>query len=184
MLTTSLVGNTLVLWTVIAHKRSAFLNLDSQPNFICYCCVTQLKPYILYTSWVPLYSVVFEMSGISNTRPNFHVFQYIQTNKPFADPVLLNTKQCQLLLIKYQPVSTYTDPVPSSATYTSSSGKAQLSQLNNFSFYDSSDESRTVYLVEFQLLVTTQILIFKLSDILSNFEMSNWSRCSRPVTYN
>ena len=65
----------------------------------------------------------------------------------FVDPVTPNTEQYQLILTKYQPVSSYTDPVPSSTIYNSSSRKAQFSQLNNFSFYDSFDESRTVYLV-------------------------------------
>ena len=87
------------------------------------------------------------MSGIGNTRPNLHFFQYIQAYKPFADPVPPNTKQYQLILTKYQPVLSYTDPVPSSTNYNSSSRKAQFNQLNNFSFYDSVDESRTVYLV-------------------------------------
>ena len=47
--------------------------------------------------------------------------------------------------------SYYTDPVPPSTTYkyNSSFHGAQFSQLNNFSFYDSFDESRTVYLVKF-----------------------------------
>ena len=85
--------------------------------------------------------------GIGNTWPNLYFFQYIKAYKPFADPVPPNTKQYQLILTKYQPVSSYTDPVPSSTTYNSSSRKAQFSQLNNFSFYDSFDESRTVYLV-------------------------------------
>ena len=83
------------------------------------------------------------MWGIGNTRPKLHFFQYIQ---PFAEPVPPNTKQYQLKLTKYQPVLSYTDPVPSSTTYNSSSRKAQFSQLNNLS-YDSYDESRTVYLV-------------------------------------
>ena len=87
------------------------------------------------------------MWGISNTRPNLHFSRYIQTYKPFANPVPPNTKQYQLILTTYQPVSSYTDPVPSSTTYNSSSRKAQFSQLNNFSFYDSFDESHTVYLV-------------------------------------
>ena len=87
------------------------------------------------------------VSGIGNTRPNLHFFQYIQAYKPFADPVLPNTKHYQLMLTKYQPVSSYTDPVPSSTTYNWSSRKAQFSQLKIFSFYDSFDESRTVYLV-------------------------------------
>ena len=88
---------------------------------------------ILYTSWVALYSVVCQcvsVSGIGNTRPNLHFFQYIQAYKPFADHVPPNIKQYQLILTKYQPVSSFTDPVPSSTTY-------------NSSF----DESRTVYLV-------------------------------------
>ena len=109
--------------------------------------VTQLKFYT-ETSWVALYSVVCVcVSGIGDTRPNLHFFQYIQANKPFSDPLPPNTKQNQLILTKYQPVSSYTDPVPSNTTYNSSSRKAQFSQLNNFSFYDSFDESRTVYLV-------------------------------------
>ena len=87
------------------------------------------------------------MSGIGDTRPNLHFFQYIHAYGPFADYVPPNTKQYQLILTKYQPVSLYTDPVPSSTTYNSSSRKAQFSQLNNPSFYDSFDESRTVYLV-------------------------------------
>ena len=76
--------------------------------------------FILETSWVALYSDVC-VSGIGNTRPNLHFFQYIQAYKPFADPVPPNTNQYQLILTKYQPVSSYTDPVPSSTTYNSSS---------------------------------------------------------------
>ena len=102
--------------------------------------------FILERSWVALYSDVC-VWGIGVTWPNLHFFQYIQAYKPFADHVPPNIKQYQLILTKYQPVSSYTDPVPSSTTYNSSSCKAQLSQLNNFSFYDSFDESRTVYLV-------------------------------------
>ena len=70
------------------------------------------------------------MSGIDVTRPNIHFFQYIQAYKPYADPVLHNTEQYQFIL--------------TGITYNSSSRKAQL---KNFSFYDSLDESRTVYLV-------------------------------------
>ena len=66
------------------------------------------------------------MSGIGNTRPNLHFFQYIQAYKPFADHVPRNTKQYQLILTKYQPVSSYTDPVPSSTTYNSSSCKGTV----------------------------------------------------------
>ena len=102
--------------------------------------------FILERSWVALYSDVC-VWGIGVTWPNLHFFQYIQAYKPFADHVPPNIKQYQLILTKYQPVSSYTDPVPSSTTYNSSSRKAQFSQLNNLSFYDSFDESRTVYLV-------------------------------------
>ena len=42
----------------------------------------------------------------------------------------------------------YTGPVP---LHNASSREAQLSQLDNFSFYDSFGESRTVYLVYFYL---------------------------------
>ena len=87
------------------------------------------------------------MSGIGNTRPNLHSVQYIQAYKPFSHPLPPNIKQYQLILTKYQPVSSYTDPVLSSTTYNLSSRKAQFSQLNNLSFYDSFDESRIVYLV-------------------------------------
>ena len=61
------------------------------------------------------------MSGTGVTRPNLHFFQYIQAYKPFADLVPPNIKQYQLILTKYQPLSSYTDPVPSSVTCNSSS---------------------------------------------------------------
>ena len=102
---------------------------------------------ILEASWVALYSVVCLSVSEASVTPDQYFFQYIQAYKPFADPVPPNTKQYQLILTKYQPVSSYTYPVPSITTYNSSSRKAQFSQLNNFSFYDSFDESRTVYLV-------------------------------------
>ena len=52
------------------------------------------------------------------------------------------------LLTKYHPVSAYTDYWPSTIKYpyNSSSRKAQFSQLDNFSFYNSFDESGTVNL--------------------------------------
>ena len=119
----------------------------SELGSICNC-VTQLKLYTADKLSSPIFCCLsLSVSGIGNTRPNLYFFQYIQAYKPFADPVPPNTKQYQLILTKYQPVSSYTDPVPSSTTYNSSSRKAQFSQLNNFSFYDSFDESRTVYLV-------------------------------------
>ena len=120
-----------------------FLILSPFPH-----CVTQLKLYTGYKLSSPIFCCLWVIvSGIGNTRPNLHFFQYIQAYKPFADHVPPNIKQYQLILTKYQPVSSYTDPVPSSTTYNSSSRKAQFSQLNNLSFYDSFDESRTVYLV-------------------------------------
>ena len=74
------------------------------------------------------YSAVCQASVSPDQISTF--FQYIQAYKPFADHVPPNIKQYQLILTKYQPVSSYTDPVPSSTTY-------------NSSF----DESRTVYMV-------------------------------------
>ena len=76
--------------------------------------------FILETSWVALYSDVC-VWGIDNTWPNHYFFQYIKAHKPFADPVPPKTKQFQLIPTKYQPVSSYTDPVPSSSTFNSSS---------------------------------------------------------------
>ena len=83
----------------------------------------------------------------SVTPDKISTFSIIQEYKSFADHAPPNTKQYQLILTKYQPVSSYTDPVPSSITYNSSFRKAQFRQLNNFPIYDSFDESRTVYLV-------------------------------------
>ena len=112
---------------------------------------------------------------------------HIQAYKPFADPVPPNTKQCQLKLTKYQPVLSYTDPVPSSITYNSSSRKAQFSQLNSFSFYDSFDESRTVYLVLFLEAIFTAPLLVRggfwlLTTLLASIEQANrFSRLVRIV---
>ena len=106
---------------------------------------------------------------LCSLRPNYRIDQNYQVGKAFAfQSVAMNlgtlcwpvgfllfvclfflpyTKQNQRKLAKYQPVSSDTDSVPSSTTYNSSFRKAQSSQLINFSFYDSFDESRTVYLV-------------------------------------
>ena len=70
-----------------------------------------------------------------------HISRSQEQRNMACDVLPPNIKQYQLILTKYQPVSSYTDPVPSSTAYNSSSRKAQ------FSFYDSFDESRTVYLV-------------------------------------
>ena len=47
--------------------------------------------------------------------------------------------------------SFYTNQVPPSTSYNSSFRRAQFSQLNNFTFYNSFDESRTVYLSSFHM---------------------------------
>ena len=106
--------------------------------------------FILSTSWVALYSVVClwvrfqasmspdQISTFSNiyrhTSPRLTLYHVIPSSASFY----------WLSTTKYQTVLPYTDPVPAGTTYNSSFRKAQL---NNFSFYDSFDESRTVYLV-------------------------------------
>ena len=108
-------------------------------------CVTQLMLYTGDKLSSPIFCCLCVRHRCHPTKSPFS--QYIQAKKPFADPEPPNTKQYQLILTKYQRISSYTDPEPSSTTYNSSSRKAQFSQLNNFSFYHSFDESRTVYLV-------------------------------------
>ena len=88
--------------------------------------------------------------GIGNTRPNLHFFPIYTGIQALCDPVPPNAKQYQLILTKCQPVLSYSDPVTSSTTYNSSSRKAHFCQQYNLSFYDSIDESRTVYLVQFR----------------------------------
>ena len=127
--------------------RNNFWTLLAVPRPITHNCVTQL---MLYTG-DKLSSTIFWCLSVceASVSPDqiSTFFQYIQAYKPFADHVPPNSKQYQLILTKYQPASSYTDPVPSSTTYNSSYRKAQFSQLNNLSFYDSFDESRRVYLV-------------------------------------
>ena len=87
------------------------------------------------------------VSGIGVTRPNLHFFQYLQAYKPYADPVPQNTEQYQFILIQYHQVPAIIAlycQVYADTTYNSSRCKTKL---NNFSFHDSFDESRTVYLV-------------------------------------
>ena len=68
-------------------------------------CVTQLKLYTGYKLSSSIFCCLWvSMSGIGNTRPNLHFFQYIQAYKPYADPVPCNTKQCQFLLTQYHQV--------------------------------------------------------------------------------
>ena len=74
------------------------------------------------------------ITGIQITSPILTLYHVIPRSASFYWPSTT----------KYQTVSPYTDPVPAGTTYNSSFRKAQL---NNFSFYDSFDESRTVYLV-------------------------------------
>ena len=52
-------------------------------------CVTQLKLLTLdkLSSTIFCCLSVSRMSGIGNTRPNLHFFQYIQAQKPFTDSV-------------------------------------------------------------------------------------------------
>ena len=101
-------------------------------------------------------------------------------------------------MTKYQPVSSYTDPVPSSTTYNSSSRKAQLSRLNYFSFYGSFDDSRLglvafvivfifvfvkafafvfvfVFLFVFQLLCTPALFPSDLLAADSRFDRASYS---------
>ena len=91
--------------------------------------------FIQETCWVALYSVVC-LSGIGDTWPNIDFFQYIRHTSPLLTLYHLISSSTNFILTKYQPVLSYTDPIPSSTTYNSSSRKAQFSQLNNFSFYD------------------------------------------------
>ena len=65
--------------------------------------------FILYTSWVALYSVVCEWvseSGIGVTRPNLHFFQYIQAYKPYTDPIPPITNQYQHKMTHYHQLPT------------------------------------------------------------------------------
>ena len=110
-------------------------------------CVTQLKLYTGYKLSSTIFCCLWvceasvspdQISTFSNiyrhTSPMLTLYHVIPSSASFYWPSTT----------KYQTVSPYTDPVPAGTTYNSSFRKAQL---NNFSFYDSFDESRTVYLV-------------------------------------
>ena len=110
-------------------------------------CVTQLKLYTGYKLSSPIFCCLWvcqasvtpdQISTFSNiyrhTSPMLTLYHVIPSSASFYWPSTT----------KYQTVSPYTDPVPAGTTYNSSFRKAQL---NNFSFYDSFDESRTVYFV-------------------------------------
>ena len=122
--------------------KSFYISLFVLEAIVKMDCVTQLTLYTGDKLISPIFCCLSVRHRCQPTKSP--IFQYIQAYKPFADHVPPNTKQYQLILTKYQPVSSYTDPVPSSTTYNSSSCKAQFSQQNNFSFYDSFDTSRTV----------------------------------------
>ena len=109
--------------------------------------IAQLKLYTGYKListifcclWVCEASVTSDqISTFSNiyrhTSPMLNLYHVIPSSASFYWPSTT----------KYQTISPYTDPVPAGSTYNSSFREAQL---NNFSFYDSFDESRTVYLV-------------------------------------
>ena len=67
-------------------------------------CVTQLMLYTGDKLSSTIFCLWVSVSGIGNTRPNLHFFQYIQAYKPFADHVPPNIKQYQLILTQYHQV--------------------------------------------------------------------------------
>ena len=86
------------------------INEEASNNLIF--LLTQLKLYTVDKLSSPIFCCLsVSVSGISNTRPNLYFFQYIKAFKPFADPVPPKTKQFQLILTKYQPVSSYTSTI-------------------------------------------------------------------------
>ena len=105
--------------------------------------------FILDTSWVALYSVVCEWVCQASVSPDqistfSNIYRHTSPMLTLYHVIPSSASFYWLSTTKYQTVSPYTDPVPAGTTYNSSFRKAQL---NNFSFYDSFDESRTVYLV-------------------------------------
>ena len=86
-------------------------------------CVTQLK---LYTGDKLSSPIFWCLSVCQSVRHRCHPtkslpFPIYKGIQALADPVPPKTNQFQLILTKYQPVSSYTDPVPSSTTFNSSS---------------------------------------------------------------
>ena len=102
-------------------------------------CVTQLKLFTLYKLSSSIFCYLWVSECVRHrqhpTADQISTFSNIYRH---TSPLLtlyhliVNTKQYQLILTKYQPVSSYTDPVQSSTTYKSSSRKAQFSQQNNY----------------------------------------------------
>ena len=111
-----------------------------------YHCVTQLKLYTLYK----LSSSIFCCLSVRH--------QCHPINSPLFPIYTGKQDLCWPCTTQYQTVPTYTDQVPARIVIYLPSTiryhlfiihhlKAQFSQLNNFSFYNSFDKSRTVHLV-------------------------------------
>ena len=104
----------------LLHRFPANRKLCQQnigDNNFCHC-VTQLKLWTLDKLSSTIFCCLWvSLWGIGVTQPNLHFFYYIQAQKPFTVLIPVPTYTGP----KYQPVSSYTDPVPSSTTYNSSS---------------------------------------------------------------
>ena len=145
------------LWSLVTAHCIEILDKDFSPqviqkvlSIVCEIlkhCVTQLMLYTGEKLSSPIFCCLSvcqasvspdQISTFSNiyrhTSPMLTLYHVIPSSASFYWPSTT----------KYQTVSPYTDPVPAGTTYNSPFRRAQL---NNFSFYDSFDESRTVYLV-------------------------------------
>ena len=123
-----------MLWSCPRQNLCTVYSHLTRMTVLCFYYVTQLMLYTgdkLSSSIFPLWVSV---SGIGNTRPNLHFFQYIQACKHFTDPIQLNTKQYRIIMTQYhhvptsnaqywpsstnyQPVPPHTDPVPPSTSH-------------------------------------------------------------------
>ena len=102
---------TQIFWIVFNFSRT-------MSNFVSHC-VTQLKLYTSDKLSSTIFCCLWVRHRLDLTKsPRFPIYTGIQT---FADPVPPKTKQFQLILTENQPVLSYTDPVPSSTTFNSSS---------------------------------------------------------------
>ena len=136
-------------------------------------CVTQLK---LYTGDKLSSTIFCCLWGIGNTQPNLHFFQYIQAYKHFADLVPPNIKQYQLILTKYQPLSSYTDPVQLSTTRNSSSWRHSSANWI-ISFFTTHLMSHAQYTwSSFELYVPKNLMVHSWTEIWTNC----WKIC---ITY-
>ena len=109
--------------------------------------VTQLKLYTLYKLRSSIFCCLSVCQG--SVSPDqissfSNIFRHISPMLTLYHIISNSTSLYWPSTNKYQPVSPYTDTVPAGITYNLSSRRAQL---NNFSFYDSFDESCTVYFV-------------------------------------